>query len=159
MQHDEFIGKVQQRARLSSRSQAETATEATLLTLAERLVGGSAENIAAQLDPETAQYMDDVEFGEPFSLEEFFERVSDREGVDVPDAVHHARSVVSVLCEAVSEGALRNARAQLSEEWDPLFEAGSEGEMRPSGERRGRSGRSRRPAAETEEGFGDEREV
>ena len=40
MQHDEFIGLVQHRARLDSRGAAEAATRATLETLGQRLAGG-----------------------------------------------------------------------------------------------------------------------
>jgi uncharacterized protein (DUF2267 family) len=118
MQHEEFLGKVQQRARLSSRTQAERAARATLETLAERLAGGSAENLAAQLDPETARYLRGARQQDTFSLDEFFERV-------------HARAVIAVLQEAVDEGAVRHVRQQLPHEFDPLFTSGSEGELRP----------------------------
>ena len=60
-------------------------------------------------------------------------RVGEREAVDLPDAVFHARSVVSVLRDAVSPGEIRDVRTQLPEQWAPLFEAGYEGRMpRPS---------------------------
>jgi uncharacterized protein (DUF2267 family) len=49
MQHDEFIGLVQNRARLSSRGDAERATRAVLETLGERIPEGLAGNLAAQL--------------------------------------------------------------------------------------------------------------
>ena len=49
MQHDEFIAQVQMRARLSDRGTAEAATRATLETLAERISGPLAGNLAAQL--------------------------------------------------------------------------------------------------------------
>jgi uncharacterized protein (DUF2267 family) len=130
MQHQEFLGEVQHHGRMSSLAEAERATAATLSTLAERLAGGAAGNLAAQLPPETAAYMRDVEFAEAFSLDEFFQRVSRREGVDLPKSVHHARAVIDVLRQAVSEGALQHVRDQLPEEWAPLFESGSEGEMR-----------------------------
>jgi uncharacterized protein (DUF2267 family) len=49
MKHDAFIGQVQHHARLDSRGAAERATRATLETLAERLAGGEANDLAAQL--------------------------------------------------------------------------------------------------------------
>ncbi len=49
MEHDEFIGQAQHRARLASRGEAERATRATLETLAERISDGAAQNLAAQL--------------------------------------------------------------------------------------------------------------
>ncbi|WP_082726064.1 DUF2267 domain-containing protein [Limnochorda pilosa] len=56
MRHDESIGHVQDRAGLSSRGEAERATQATLQTLAERLAGGAAENLASQLPPQIHSY-------------------------------------------------------------------------------------------------------
>lgn len=66
---------------------------------------------------------------EKFSLEEFFKRVSAREGVDEPEAVYHARVVIDILQDAVTGGEIEDIRSQLPEEYAPLFEAGSEGQM------------------------------
>jgi len=131
MKHDEFIGQVQHRARLSSRGAAERATRATLETLAERLAGGEAKDLAAQLPPELAEHLRSgwSAMGERFSLEEFFRRVSQREGADLPEAVFHARAVIEVLSEAVSRGEMDDVRAQLPAEFNRLFEAGSTGQM------------------------------
>ncbi|MBO2518753.1 MULTISPECIES: DUF2267 domain-containing protein [Limnochorda] len=131
MQHDEFIGHVQHRARLASRGEAERATRAVLQTLAERLTGGAAENLAAQLPPQLQAYMHkgDMEAAEELTLDEFFHRVSEREGVDLPKSVHHARCVVDVLKEAVSPGQIEKVRAQLPDGWASLFDSGSEGDM------------------------------
>lgn len=43
--------------------------------------------------------------------------------------VHHTRAVIAVLQDAVSRGEIEDVRSQLPEESEPLFEAGSEGEM------------------------------
>ena len=131
MKHDEFIGQVQLRARLSSRGEAEQATRATLVTLAERLAGGEANDLASQLPPEIAEHLrgEWSGMGERFSLDEFFQRVCRREDVDLPKAVYHARAVMEVLSEAVSKGEMDDVRAQLPAEFDRLFEAGSTGRM------------------------------
>ena len=55
--------------------------------------------------------------------------MSQRESVDVPEAVYHARVVIEVLSEAVSKGEMDDVRAQLPAEFDRLFEAGSRGHM------------------------------
>jgi uncharacterized protein (DUF2267 family) len=124
MKHDEFIGQVQHRARLSSRGDAEIATRATLETLAERLAGGEANDLASQLPRGIAEYLRTGQAGEGerFSVQEFFERVSERERVDLPKAVYHARAVISVLYEAVSPGEMADVRAQLPTEYARLFE-------------------------------------
>lgn len=64
-----------------------------------------------------------------FSLADFFDRVTEKEDVDKPVAVQHARAVINVLQEAVSGGEIDGLRAQLPEEWDPLFEQGAEGDL------------------------------
>ncbi len=131
MKHDEFIGQVQHRARLSSRGDAEIATRATLETLAERLDGGEANDLASQLPRGLAGYLRTGLAGEGvhFSMEEFFHCVSEREGVDVSKAICHARAVIAVLYEAVSPGEMADVRAQLPAEYSQLFEPGREEEV------------------------------
>lgn len=132
MKYDEFIEQVQDRGHMESREEAETAARATLQTLAERLRGGEADDLASQLPPELAEHLrhDKAGTGEQLSLDEFFERVNERdEGVDLPRAVYHARVVVEVLQDAVTRGEIRDIRSQLPDEYAPLLEAGSQGEM------------------------------
>jgi uncharacterized protein (DUF2267 family) len=130
MQYHEFIGKVQNRARLGTTGEAVRATRATLEVLGQRLYHGEAAHLASQLPTEIGVFLKNDHPDEAFGVEEFFERVSTRENVDVPDAAHHARAVISVVKEAVSKGQFNDVRAQLPEEYDPLFESGSEGEMK-----------------------------
>ncbi len=129
MQYDEFVGEVQNRARLPSRGDAVRAIQATLETLAERIAAGEASDLAAQLPPELGTFLRDVDTTERFSVDDFFLRVAAKETADLPDAVHHTRAVFDVLQEAVTPGQIRDVRAQLPDDYDPLFEAGSEGEM------------------------------
>jgi uncharacterized protein (DUF2267 family) len=130
LNYDEFIEEVQIRGHMESREEAESAARATLQTLSERLAGNEAQNLASQLPPELAEHMGDGGGGESFSLDEFFERVSERdEGVDEPRAVYHARMVMEILQDAVTGGEIDDVRSQLPEEYAPLFEAGSQGEM------------------------------
>jgi uncharacterized protein (DUF2267 family) len=129
MQHDEFIGEVQARARLPSRGDAERATRAVLETLGERLAGGQPHNLAAQLPEEIGRHLEDRQGVEKLSLDEFFEKVSERTGANLPDAIHQARAVIAVVGEAVSQGELDKVRQQLPGEYAPLFESGSEGQM------------------------------
>ena len=133
MKYDEFIGQVQNRARLSSREEAVKAIRATLETLAERLAGGEPKDLAAQLPEEIGVYLqhEKAGSGERFSLDEFFDRVSKRGGVDLPAAVYHSRVVIEVLGEAVTAGQMNDIRSQLPSEFDRLFEAGSKGQMPP----------------------------
>ena len=131
MRYDEFLGHVQHRARLGSRGEAERATRATLETLAERLVGGEAHDLAAQLPPELARSLEapDAGIGAKLTLDEFFELVSEREGVDLPDATFHARVVIGVLTEAVSMGEIQDVRVQLPAAFAQLFNVENEGDL------------------------------
>jgi uncharacterized protein (DUF2267 family) len=134
MHYDDFLGQVQHRARLGTREDAVRATRATLETLGERLFGGSADNLAAQLPQEIGIFLQERKTQERFDVHEFFRRVGEREHREVSDAVFHARAVLDVLGDAVSGGEMQKLRAQLPEDWKHLFEAGSEGDLRnPAG--------------------------
>ncbi len=129
MKYNEFVGHVQNRARMGTQGEAVRAIHATLETLGERLVPDAADNLAAQLPQEIGHYLRLPQTTDRFDLDEFFERVAQREKVDMPDATFHARAVVSVLSDAVTENQIEKVRAQLPAEFNPLFTAGSEGQM------------------------------
>lgn len=129
MKVDSFIGEVENRARLPSRGDAVRAVQATLETLAERIRAGEADDLAAQLPEEIGTYLRDVETTERFEVNEFFLRVAAKETADLPDATHHARAVIDVLQDAVTAGELEDVKGQLPDNYKPLFEAGSDGEM------------------------------
>ncbi len=135
VEHDEFIGQVQQRARLGSRGDAERATRATLETLAERMADGAAQNLVSQLPHEIGGHLRrhapaQAGTGEQFSLDDFFERMTEREGIDQPDAVFHSRVVLEVTDEATTGSLMTKVREQFPSDFDRLFEAGSSGRMR-----------------------------
>lgn len=125
MTHEEFIGQVQNRGHMSSRAEAERAVRVTLETLAERLAGGEASHLAAQLPQEIAEHLrrPDGETAVKVDLDGFYKRVSEREERELPDAVHHVKAVFGVLREAVSPGEFADVRTQLPEEFRPLLEA------------------------------------
>jgi uncharacterized protein (DUF2267 family) len=132
MKHDEFVKEVQERGHMGSREEAESAIRATLQTLAERLKGEEAEHLASQLPPGVAEHLrhERAGVGESLDLQEFFDRVDERDEVaDEPSAIYHARVVVEVLQEATTKGEMDDIRSQLPAEYAPLFEAGSQGEM------------------------------
>jgi uncharacterized protein (DUF2267 family) len=129
MEFDQFVGKVQQKARLSSGGEAVQAIRATLVTLGERLPGGAAENLAAQLPREIGFYLTKPDTSDSFDLDEFLTRVAEKEAIDKPDSVYHARAVIEVLQEAVAPQALNKVKSNLPDDFNPLFEAGSTGQI------------------------------
>lgn len=131
MKTDEFVAKVQRRADLSSPEAAFLAIGATLATLGERLAGGEVKDLASQLPPEIGEFLFQplAGMGEPFGLDEFFWRVSQRAGLDLEDAALQARVVIGVLCESVSMGEIENVRSQLPEDIRQLFMVENEGDL------------------------------
>jgi uncharacterized protein (DUF2267 family) len=129
MTFDHFVGQVQHRAQLAATDEALCAVRCTFETLAERLSYDEAKDLGAQLPRELAVHLAVPEHSVRMSLEDFFRRVSEREQVDLPKAIHHARVVVEVLEEAVSGGEIKHVRGQLPHDWDALFESGSQGHL------------------------------
>jgi uncharacterized protein (DUF2267 family) len=133
---DEFVAKVQRRARLGSPEEALGIIGATLATLGERLAGGEVKDLASQLPPEIGLFLSEplAGAGEPFGLDEFFWRISQRAGIDLQDATLQARVVIGVLTEAVSMGEIENVRSQLPADIRQLFMVENEGEIPPVAE-------------------------
>lgn len=125
MKYDEFVKHVQAVAQTNSRDDAKRAIQATLETLAQRIHGDEANDLAAQLPEEMGQYLRgrEGETGESFSLKEFYQRVADQEGVDGPTAATHVNAVFTVLLQAVTPGEFADIRANLSNDYEELFAA------------------------------------
>ncbi|QBD78715.1 DUF2267 domain-containing protein [Ktedonosporobacter rubrisoli] len=131
MKTAELVKEVMHRAGLNSRIQAENAIRATLETISEHLTPEEAENFSAQLPPELASYMQQPFSGvaERFALAEFFERVSQREGIGLQAATFHARAVAAVVAEAITVGQVEHLRAQLPRDIAQLFNVQNAGEI------------------------------
>jgi uncharacterized protein (DUF2267 family) len=133
MQHDEFIGQVQNRARLASRGDAERACRATLETLAERVPEGLADNLAAQLPHEIGEHLRRTEIfagagtGERFSRQDFIARVAQRAGVREQQAAYLIRTVTEVVDEATQGGVMDNVAESLPADIRQLVTTGSTG--------------------------------
>lgn len=70
---------------------------------------------------ETDIFLQEIEKRESFPINEFFDRISIREGVDKTAAVFYARVVMSVVNDAVSQGEMDHVQEQLPDEYTPLF--------------------------------------
>ncbi|MBD2772658.1 DUF2267 domain-containing protein [Iningainema tapete] len=127
MKYDQFIKHVQSFAQLDSREEAERATRATLEVIRDRIVGDEAKDLASQLPKELGEYLHgrEGENGQFFSLQEFVQRVSEKEGVEPTDAVIHIRAVFAVLQDAVSPGEFTDLQANFSDDYAELFAPGS----------------------------------
>ena len=121
MRHDEFVARVRDLAELETNEEAERAIRATFETLRDRLAGNEPNNLADQLPEEIAASLRGEGGRDSFSLTEFYRRVSEKEGVEEPEAIRHARAVATVLEEAVTTGEMDHIRDQLKPEYAELF--------------------------------------
>lgn len=123
MKCDEFIKHVQSIAQFGSRDEAESAIRATLETRRERLVNNEAKYLASQLPSEFGQYLRgrEGENGQPFSLKEFYQRVSQKESVAPVRMATHARAVFSALNIAVELGEMQDVISNFSPDYKDLF--------------------------------------
>jgi uncharacterized protein (DUF2267 family) len=118
---EQFIAEVKNLAELGSDEDAQKVTRATLETLRERLAGEEPLDLAAQLPPEIAPYVEGAGGRESFSVEEFYERVARKEGISNDEAIRHARTVATVLQTAVTGGELEDIRSQLGNGYEEIF--------------------------------------
>lgn len=122
MNEEKFVDAVAARAAVS-RDEAEALTRATLQTLAERISGGEAEDLAAQLPTGVGQWLvKDDETARRLGLEEFVARVSQRASMQPERARQGIRAVFLTLGEAVSGKELRDVVSQLPKDFWPLVE-------------------------------------
>lgn len=102
MNYAEFLEAVAKRAGLPP-TEAATVIRATLETLAERISGGQASDLATQLPEEFRGYLyKEDEFAERLDLAEFLHEVRARAGVDDQRAAEGARAVFAIVRDAVS---------------------------------------------------------
>lgn len=126
MRDSDFVSAIRSTTRLNTAEEAHGAARATLAVLGQRLYGGEARDLAAQLPEGLAAAMPPTGGGESFGVDEFYHRIAELEGHDCTDrrARQHARAVVAALQTAVSPGEVADILAQLPADYDDLFAAG-----------------------------------
>ena len=122
MNYDTFIDMVAQRAGVDSEAAVDL-TRGTLETLADRLTGGEAMDLAAQLpQPLQATMRNPADAAERFGAPEFIRRVGERAGVDEATARTGVRAVLTTVREAVTGGEFDDVMSQLPREFRDLVE-------------------------------------
>ncbi len=123
MRYEQFMERVSTQAMVPE-DDAAILTYATLETLAERITGGEAKDLAAQL-PKALQepLMPTIEPAERFGFDEFVRRVAIRGGVDVDLAADGVQAVFATLREAVTGGEFDDVMSQLPKEFWAVAEA------------------------------------
>jgi uncharacterized protein (DUF2267 family) len=120
VRYEEFRQRVEHRLGGNrSGGEADKAITATLQTLSERITGGEARDLAEQLPGALQAPLQQAdELAEDFSIEEFFWRVAEREGVDVDKARNDVPEVMAVLAQALTQGELNDVMTQLPPEFN-----------------------------------------
>jgi uncharacterized protein (DUF2267 family) len=128
MEYNEFLDQVQQQGNLQSRDEAEDAVRTTFNMLARRLPSSASGQLADQLPPELGRYFEQERYSETesFSLETFFKRVNEEEGLDTSTASQYVRAVMSTLRNALNQEQYTQLRTQLPEEFVSMFDTGGE---------------------------------
>jgi uncharacterized protein (DUF2267 family) len=127
MDFSEFVGHLQHRLELPGEGEALRAARATLTTLGERLQAGEADDLAASLPMEIDRFLRVADSGQRFDFEEFVGRVAERGACDRAAAAYRAKVTVALVSEVVARGELDQVRAQLPDDYGPLFELVEEG--------------------------------
>ncbi|NES31984.1 DUF2267 domain-containing protein [Micromonospora terminaliae] len=113
----EFVAKVAERAGLPAKT-ARSLTEATLRTLAERISGGEAADLADHVAHELRPLLARARPEEPeaFGYDEFLRRVADRAGTAPDIAAKGARAVLQTLHRVVGHAEFEQAMSELPRE-------------------------------------------
>jgi uncharacterized protein (DUF2267 family) len=120
MQYEEFIASVATNGDLSE-EEAVALTRAVLATLSDRISGGEAQDLAAQLpEPLKPALISAHENAEAFSFEEFVERTAEDAETDVDAAERAVDAVFITLREAVTPGEFDDVLSQLPADFHRL---------------------------------------
>ena len=123
MRFPRFVEAVSRRAELPT-EQAATIARATLQTLAERVTGTEAADLAAQLPDELSGYLT-ASGGGPRptgGTVQFLRRVADRAAVDPAVAEVGVRAVLNTLRETVTVGEFQDLVGQLPKGFDAMVD-------------------------------------
>ncbi|MCW2650428.1 MAG: hypothetical protein JWR32_1404 [Mycobacterium sp.] len=113
MEYKEFINRVADNVGVPA-DEADKLTRAVLATLAERITGGEARDLAAQLPlPLQNPLLPAREEAEAFSFEEFVRRTAERAGTDRNVAEMAVDAVMATLRDAVTPGEFDDVISQL----------------------------------------------
>ena len=123
MEYTEFITHVQSLTQSESREEAEVATRATLEIIKQIVPSDEREELAVQIPHELREYLrgSETEPIQSFHLQEFIERISQKENVEPTIAAIHVRAVFAVVQNAVSPEKFRKFYDYFSHDYEELF--------------------------------------
>jgi uncharacterized protein (DUF2267 family) len=123
--YETFTRTTAQRAGMPE-DKAEQVERATLRTLADRITGGEAQDLASQLPARLKDALRPAhEEAEPFDLDEFIRRVAERGDVSPDEARTATADVLTTVRDAVTPGEFDDVLSQLPKEFRELVGATS----------------------------------
>jgi uncharacterized protein (DUF2267 family) len=123
--YETFTRTTAQRAGMPE-DKAEQVERATLRTLADRITGGEAQDLASQLPARLKDALRPAhEEAEPFDLDEFIRRVAERGDVSPDEARTATAAVLTTVRDAVTPGEFDDVLSQLPKDFRELVGATS----------------------------------
>jgi uncharacterized protein (DUF2267 family) len=121
MKYDMFLATVEERAGIEDREEAERTAFAVLQALADRLTGGEADDLLAQLPEPLKSTITVIEEADPMDPDEFVDRVARELRLPPEEARDRVRAVFGALREAVTPGEFEDVLSQLDREYADLL--------------------------------------
>jgi uncharacterized protein (DUF2267 family) len=119
---DERFYSIAAREAGADRDSAETATRATLVTLAQRVQPGPLHEVQTQAPEGVRSWLSPKQPRELFDADEFVARVAERTGTDSETARRYAHAVFVALARAVRADAWEHMVSELPADFAPLLE-------------------------------------
>jgi uncharacterized protein (DUF2267 family) len=121
MKNDEFLKAVEERAQIPAREEAARTAIAVLQALADRLTGGEADDLLAQLPEPLKSTVSVTPEADPMTPDEFVDRIARELELPRSEARDRVRAVFSVLREAVTPGEFEDVLSQLDRDYSELL--------------------------------------
>jgi uncharacterized protein (DUF2267 family) len=121
MKYDDFLSRVEERAGIADRGEAERTVVTVLQELLDRISAKEGHDLLAQLPYELKRSVTVTVAQVPLSRDEFIARVAQELDVSEGEARKRIRAVVGTLREAVSWGELEDVLLELDPDYADLL--------------------------------------
>jgi uncharacterized protein (DUF2267 family) len=121
MTYDMFLATIEDRAGMVDREEAERTAVAVLQALADRLTGGEADDLLAQLPEPLKSTIRVTGKAVPMDPGEFVDRIASELQLPQEEARDRVRAVFGALREAVTPGEFDDVLSQLDREYADLL--------------------------------------
>jgi uncharacterized protein (DUF2267 family) len=121
VKYDQMVKTVEERAGLGDWAEAERTLRVVVQALSDRLLGGEADDLLAQLPEPLKSEITVIPPADPMNPQEFLARVGRDLGLPEEEARGRVRAVFSTLHDAVTEGEWEEVVGQLDRKYAELI--------------------------------------